>query len=225
MGLLHHPDIGTFWVPARSISLPKAPAHPVPSNVVVATVRRPLWSSKGLLTLPSVTHPKPDSITCVRELLRPFLKELDPRLFLSEVVWASITRNGRVDFGGGHNVSRIFGTVGAALGVGIYLGIASADITITTTDRSLGSITVAVTTNEFTTIGLSRATATVQNYVAATSLNGTYSTDLYKSFSVTGTGTAYGGGLFDSATTTTNPTTPNATPRRLGISAATATAA
>ena len=118
-----------------------------------------------------------------------------------ETLWASITHNERVDKGASLQVNADFGTVGSTPnGKFSVVAVASASLTKAKGDLSLGSTSANVTTNEFTTIGLSRATGTVQNYVAPASLGATYSVDVYKSFSVSGSGTAYGAGLFDSTT-------------------------
>lgn len=118
-----------------------------------------------------------------------------------ETIWASITHNERVDRGASIQVNDLFGTVGTAPnGVFASVAVASASLTKNKADLSLGSTSADVTTNEFTTIGLSRATGTVQNYGAPASLGATFSVDVYKSFSVSGSGTAYGAGLFDSNT-------------------------
>jgi hypothetical protein len=131
---------------------------------------------------------------------RPIFHDDGITLKKIETIWADITHNIRSNKGATLQVNKVFGTVGTApAGVLCSVAVASANITVTDTDLSLGSITQSVTTNEFTTIGLSRATSTPNNYVAA-SAGGTFSVDLPKSFSVSGTGTAYGAGIFDSNT-------------------------
>ncbi len=197
MSLKSHPSVGQVWLPNRSLSVPARAVHQKPTNIVVATIRRPAWAEKGLIKLPDVQNPYPDGRAFIERALAPFRVLLDPADFLTKVVWASVTHNERVDDGAGHNVNRMFGTVGASNGVGSVVAVADQALTRTKTDRSLESITQGVTTSEFTTIGLSRAAGTVQNYVAPSTLNGTFSADVFKSFSVTGTGTAFGSGLFD----------------------------
>jgi hypothetical protein len=136
----------------------------------------------------------------VSSVQRPMFEDDGVTLKRLETIWGDVSHNIRSNKGATLSVNKLFGTVGTApAGVLSALAIASANITVTDTDLSLGSITQSVTTNEFTTIGLSRTTATIQNYVAA-SAGGTYSVDAYKSFSVSGSGTAYGAGLFDSTT-------------------------
>lgn len=120
---------------------------------------------------------------------------------IMETLWASITHNERVDMGAAIQVNRTFGTVGTtSVGVITAMAIANASLTKAKTDLSLGAASANVTTNEATTAGLSRTAATVQNYVTPASLGATFSCDFYKSFSVSGTITAYGAGLFDSTT-------------------------
>lgn len=135
----------------------------------------------------------------VASLQRPVFK--DGILVRLETIWSSITHNERVDRGSSIQANRAFGTVGtAANGVFSAMAIASAALTKTKTDLSLGSASSGVTTNEFTTIGLTRVAATIQNLTTPSTLGGTFSVDAFKSFSVTGTGTAQGAGLFDQVT-------------------------
>lgn len=196
-----HPDLGRLYIPQPSISLPGARTHQKFGGVVIATQRRPQWAMKGLFKLPDVEHPWPNSKAVVDRLLDSYREHFDPREFRTEVVWTSITHNERVNDGGGHNTNRIFGTVGTSNGVGNVIAIATTGFTTkTATDSSIGADAASGTTNEFTTIGLSRAVGTVQNYVAATTLNGTYATDIVKLFTASGGGTAHGTGLFDSTT-------------------------
>lgn len=201
MGTLTLPNAGRIVLPNPSISIPGRPTMPRFAGVVVAEHRKPKWSLQGLLALPEIRNPFPSSRAVVEEQLRPYRKELDPRLFDMELVMVSITPNERVNDGGGHNVNRIFGTVGASNGVGNIVAVATTGFTTkTATDSSIGVNAADLTTNEFTTVGLSRAAGTVQNYVAATTLNGTYAVDVVKTFTASGSGTAHGAALFDSAT-------------------------
>lgn len=128
-------------------------------------------------------------------------KRFNEEKHMWETLWASITHNERVDRGASIQVNADFGTVGTTPN-GKFSSVAVANGTLTKNkaDLSLGSTSANVTTNEFTTIGLTRATGTVQNYVAPSSLGATYSVDVYKSFTLSGGGTAYGAGLFDSNT-------------------------
>lgn len=194
-------DIGGVWLPERSKSFAGKAVMPQRSGIVVASVRRPLWSVKGVLKLPEIINPK-NAVEEVKALLSKYAKELDPRMFTQEVIWASITHNERVDDGAALQFNRVLGTVGASNGVATSVAVANSNLTKTKTDSSLEADAADLTTSEFTTIGLSRATGTVQNYSAPASLNGTASADVVKSFSVSGTGTAEGSGLFDSNTPT-----------------------
>lgn len=202
MPTLQHPDLGRLFLPAPSLSLPGRPTRPRFAGVVVATQRRPLWSLRGdLPRLPNIERPYPDGDRVVRDLLAPYQGLIDPKLWRTEVVWSSVTPNERVNAGGGHNVARIFGTVGSANAVGVNIAVATTGFTTkTATDQSIGVITSGVTTNEFTTIGFSRALGTVQNYIAATTLSGTYAVDIVKTFTASGGGTAHGAAIFDQLT-------------------------
>lgn len=200
-------DLGRVWFSEPKLVLPWGPARPKYYGIVKAVVKRPNWSidaGSGLAHLNKlqIEHPWPSSKQVIDNLLAPFKGLVDPRLFNTQVVWASVTPNERVDKGGDIQVNRVFGTVGTApAGVIVSMAVAKTTYTTTThTDLSIGSGSANVSTNEFTTIGLSRATATVQNYVAASSLNGTYAVDLFKSFTASGGGTAHGAAIFDSNT-------------------------
>ncbi|MBK9711543.1 MAG: hypothetical protein IPO81_09505 [Kouleothrix sp.] len=82
------------------------------------------------------------------------------------LIWASITHNERVDAGAQKQALQTFGGGGTpgAPSATVYFNViahASATLTKTKTDQSLGSASSGVTTNEFTTIGMSRAAATL----------------------------------------------------------------
>lgn len=201
MANIVHPDLGRIFIPKPSLSIPGSPTRPKFAGVVIASQRRPKWSLRGLLALPEIEKPYPSADRVVRELLRERLPDIDPALLQTEVIWTSVTHNERVNDGGGHNANRLFGTVGASNGVGNVVAVATTGFTAkTATDSSIGVNAADLTTNEFTTIGFSRAVGTVQNYVAATTLNGTYAADIYKLFTASGGGTAHGSALFDSTT-------------------------
>lgn len=197
-----HPELGKLWVPERSLSLPGGPAKQQKRDIFVTLNFRPRWSSKYGVKLPEIANPfSPERQ--IRELLNPFLKDLPPDALITDPTFLDIGHNERVDKGGDINITRLFGAVSGASTAAaalIAMAIASASLTVAHADLSLGSASANVTTNEFSTIGLSRASATVQNYVPTTTLDATVSVDLFKSFSVTGTGTAFGAGLFDSTT-------------------------
>jgi len=129
--------------------------------------------------------------------LEGYVRQLDPTLFGGDIIWASITHNDRVQDGGDHNVNRIFGTVGASNAAATFLALASAAVTAANTHASIMSDTQGVTTSEHTTGGLTRVAGTVQNYTAPASLDAVFDVDLYKSYSVTASLTAYGAAIFD----------------------------
>lgn len=224
MSNLTLPGVGRIWEKAEAISLPGRPVLPKHTGIVAAALRRPLWSIKGVIPpLPETLRPDLEyahvdrriwdvtlqrwrylspSQWAQREALAPYRDQVDPKLFAAEVIWVSVTHNERVNMGGAISVNALFGTVGTTPnGVFIATAIATTGYTTTTASNlSIGSASANVTTNEFTTIGLSRASSTVQNYVAASALNGTYAVDIFRSFSVTGSGTAHGAAIFDSTT-------------------------
>jgi len=118
-----------------------------------------------------------------------------------ELIWASVTHNERVDAGAAIQANRVFGTAGTtAAGVFTAIAVASAALTKTKTDLSLGSATAGVTTSEFTTLGLARAAGTVSTYTLPGTLGGTFSQLLTRTFTATGAATATGAGVFDSIT-------------------------
>lgn len=194
------PEIGRVWTPAETRSYRGGGAvTPVHHGIVVASVRRPKLSIAGTLKglLPDIPHPKPGDFF---KQLDPFRHMIDPKLFATELIWASITHNERVDRGASIQHNRCWGTIGqAANGVITAVAVATTGFTVKTkTDLSIGVIGSGVTTNEFTTIGLSRAAGAPQNLGAAPgALDGAQAGDIFKSFSVTGSGTAHGSALFD----------------------------
>ncbi len=186
-----------LWVPERSLSLPERAVMPLKRDIWVTLQFRPRGLVRGTIPYPDVPG------QMIEEFLNPFRGKVDPTDLLPELIWADIGHNERTDKGGDINITRLFGAVsGASTAAAVLtaLAIASASLSVAHADLSLGSASPNVTTNEFTTIGLSRVAATVQNYVATATLDATVSVDLYRSFSITGSGTAYGGGVFDSAT-------------------------
>lgn len=202
MSTIVHPDLGRIFLAMPALSVPGQPTRPRFGGSVIVAQRRPRWSLRGELpALPHIEKPWPSADLRVKALLAPFRDQVDPKLFDTELIWASVTHNERVNDGGGHNANRLFGTVGASNGVGNVVAVATTGFTAkTATDSSIGVDAASLTTNEFTTIGLSRAVGTPGNYVAATTLNGTYATDIVKTFTASGSGTAHGSALFDSAT-------------------------
>ena len=172
-----HPELGRIWRPpalSRATSLPGSPTRrprPGEFGVLIATQHRPLYD---------------EWTGAVRRM---------------QLIWHSIAHNERVDAGAAIQANRVFGTSGTtANGVFTAIAIASATLTLTKTDKSLGSASQSVTTNEFTTIGLARATGTVSTYTAPSSLGGAFSQLLTITMTATGSGTALGSGVFDSTT-------------------------
>lgn len=132
---------------------------------------------------------------------------LIPIIEAYDLIWASITHNERVDAGAQKQALQTFGgggSPGAPSATAYFnvIALASASLTKAKGDQSLGSTSSGVTTNEFTTIGLSRAAATLAggNYTAPSSLGGTFSQVISKLFTASGSGTVYGAGIFDSTT-------------------------
>lgn len=131
----------------------------------------------------------------------------DGQLTGYEMVWSSVTHNERVDAGADKQSRQVHGggASPAAPSATAYfnvIAVASATLTKAKGDQSLGSTSANVTTNEFTTIGLSRAAATLGggNYTAPSTLGGTFSQVVSRAFTASGGGTAYGAGIFDSTT-------------------------
>ena len=170
-----HPDLGAIRVPqdvVRSISVPGSPIRrvaPGQYGLVVAVQKRPVYDEwTGLL------------------------KRM-------QLIWHSITHNERVDAGAAIQANLVFGTSGTtANGVLTAIAIATTGFTTKTkTDLSIGSSSGAVTTNEFTTIQLSRAAGTLGSYTAPASLGAQFAQPISKTFTATGSGTAHGAALFD----------------------------
>lgn len=192
MGILFtDPDLGRIFMPApltRARSLAGAPTRRIDMReigVFVAVQKRPhvldMVERNGVLV---------------------------PVVDYMETIWASITHNERVDAGAQKQAVQVFGGGGtpASPSATVYpkvIAVASATLTKAKGDQSLGSTSASVTTNEFTTIGLSRAgvdSPVGGDYTAPSTLGGTFSQVLKKTFTAGGSGTAYGAGVFDSTT-------------------------
>jgi hypothetical protein len=112
------------------------------------------------------------------------------------------------DAGADYQAKQVFagGSSPAAPSATVYfnvIAIANGTLTKAKGDQSLGSTSASVTTNEYTTIGLSRATANSPvggDYTAPSTLGGTFSQNIAKTFTASGSGTAYGAGIFNSTT-------------------------
>jgi hypothetical protein len=126
-----------------------------------------------------------------------------------EIGMVSITHNERVDAGAQEQAIQVFGGGGtpASPSTTIFpkvIAIGTSGFTTKTkTDQSIGVITSGVTTNEFTTIGLTRTAASARiggDYTAPSTLGGTFAQLMKLTFTFTGGGTAHGSALFDSTT-------------------------
>lgn len=137
------------------------------------------------------------------------VEQLAPIIGGYETIWYSISHNERVDAGASYQAKQCFaaGASPGAPSATVYfnvLAIANGTLTKAKTDQSLGAASASVTTNEYTTVGLSRATANTPvggDYTAPSTLGGTFSQVISKTMTVSGGGgTAYGAGIFNSTT-------------------------
>lgn len=123
----------------------------------------------------------------------------------------TISHNGRNQYGAGAQFNRTWNTatganVQAPAGVFNVIGVSNnvnQGANQVYTDKSLTSASLGVSTNEFTTVGLSRVagTSTYANYTAPTSFSAQATQVVTNTFTVSGAGgSAYGSGLFDSTT-------------------------
>jgi hypothetical protein len=186
--LLQDPDLGRVYVPKGLRDLVSYPGRPC----------RPRYGP-GEVGVVIGTHHRPE-----------YDEDRHGNLFIRRMrlLWASITHNERVDAGASQQARQVFGggsSPGApsATAYPKAIAVASATLTKSKGDLSLGSTTAGSTANEFTTIGLSRAladTPVAGDYTVPDSLGGQFQQVLRRQFTATGTGTAYGAGLFDSTT-------------------------
>jgi hypothetical protein len=193
---------GEVWLPDATVSYPTGGKlvgrH---AGVVVAASTHMKAADTGIFKKMEEPELK-DGTEWGHRVLAWAKKHVDPELLVPRTEWVSVTHNERVNDGHSIQTNRCFGTVGVtANGVFSAVAVANATLTKTATDSSLGTNAGDLTTNEFTTVGLSRATGTVGGFVAASALDGTGSNTVVKDFTVTGAGgTAVGSGLFDSTT-------------------------
>jgi len=123
-----------------------------------------------------------------------------------DTLWVDLSCNERVDSGANRQALQIFGGGASPGAVNTnqfkIIAVASAALTKSKANLSLGSTSAGVTTNEFTTLGLARAAATVitGNYTAPATNGAQFSQLVQYTYTATGAATAYGAGLFDSAT-------------------------
>lgn len=103
-----------------------------------------------------------------------------------DLLMEQVVKNNRITMGALWQMNSLYGTV--ADGTIGCIGLTGTIATPTGTETvMIGEF--------FGTYGLSRAAAVRQNYVAPTALNGTYTVDIYKQFTHTGTGTSIGIGM------------------------------
>lgn len=122
-----------------------------------------------------------------------------------DIVWVGRFHNERVDAGAAKQAGQLHGggSTPAAPDATNYfraIAIANATLTLTKTDQSLGSASSGVTTNEFTTLGLSRALATAPvggDYTLPGALGGQFAQILRSTMTASGNATAFGAGVFD----------------------------
>jgi len=170
--LYDHPDLGRIYAPVAFTRALSLPGRPA---------HTPTPGEYGV---------------CVAVQKRPVYDEAGV-LQKMKMIWHSITHNERVNQGALRQDVAVFQSTAMAF---TTIALASATLTKTATDLSLGSGTTAVTTNEFTTLGLARAVGTLGTYTAPSTLGGQFSQLISKTFTATGNATVYGSGLFDSAT-------------------------
>ena len=187
-------DLGRITLPAlsRLISLPGAP------------VRRAVRGEFGVFV---AKVKRPRILDHVEQIVNG-VRTLVPIIGGYDTVWASVSHNERVDAGAAYQARQVFagGSSPAAPSATVYfnvLAVANASLTKAKGDQSLGSTSSGVTTNEFTASGLSRATADTPvggDYTAPSTLGGTFSQVVKKTFTATGSVTAQGAGVFNSTT-------------------------
>jgi hypothetical protein len=119
------------------------------------------------------------------------------RLLRYDLIAHDVTHNERVDRGAVRQDLAVFGSTSMAF---TAVAVANAALSKAKGDESLGTASANATTNEFTTIGLSRAAGSLGAYTAPASLGAVFSRVISKLFTFTGSGTAKGSGLFDSTT-------------------------
>jgi len=170
--LFEHPDLGRIFTPQDFTRIISVPGRPA-------------------------HRPPPGQFGLVVAVQRRPIVEADGFLRRMALIWHSITHNERVDAGAAQQAAALFSSSTTAF---TAVAIASASLTKTKTDQSLGTASSGATTNEFTSLGLSRGAGTVSTYTAPSALGGQYAQLVTKTFTASGSGTAYGSGLFNSTT-------------------------
>lgn len=198
LGTVKHPENDSVSYPTGGAVKLKTP------NILTARIYRMKAVVRDQLTAkdlgPDIRNPKPGDWQRVIDRFRGLI---DPALFQRELVWASVGHNERVDRGAAIQFQRLLGTTGTggtAAGVFVNIALANASLVPAAAHLSLNSNSDGVTTNEFTTLGLSRAAGVAAGYSAPASLNATASGTVANTFAVTGTATVHGSGLFDHIT-------------------------
>jgi len=195
MGMLpsiigHDPDLGRIFTPPALLRLISLPNRPV----------RRAFGEVGIFVAKQQRAKIIDTVERNGVLI--------PIIGGYETIWASVTHNERVNKGADQQALQVFGAGArpASPSATVYfnvIAVANATLTKDKADLSLGSTSANVTTNEFTASGLSRATATTPvggDYTAPSTLGGTFSQIVKKTFTASGSVTAYGAGIFDSTT-------------------------
>jgi hypothetical protein len=160
--LLQDPDLGRVYVPKGLRDLVSYPGRPC----------RPRHGP-GEVGVVIGAHHRPE-----------YDEDRHGNLFIRRMrlLWASITHNERVDAGASQQARQVFGggsSPGApsATAYPKAIAVASATLTKSKGDQSLGTTTQGSTANEFTTIGLSRAladTPVAGDYTVPGSLGGQF---------------------------------------------------
>lgn len=139
-------------------------------------------------------------------------RDLSDPLSPYDIVWTGVFHNERVDAGAAKQAGQLHGggSTPAAPDATNYfrvIALANASLTIAKGDQSLGSGSAGVTTNEFTTLGLSRANATAPvggDYTLPGALGGQFAQILRMTATATGNATVFGAGVFDRTTVATS---------------------
>lgn len=179
--VLTDPELGRVYIPERALAATSAAGR---------ATRQKAGGEVGVFIA-----------TQRRARLNPRTGKLEQQL-----IWASVSHNERVDAGADKQAKQTFGggSSPGAPSATVYfqtIAVANASLTKAKGDQSLGSTSANATTNEFTTIGLSRAVGSVTSgYTAPASLGATFAQVVSKLFTASGSGTAYGAGLLDSTT-------------------------
>lgn len=185
MTALYHPELGRITIPPSLLATISLPGRPT---------RKMADGEFGVL---------------VGVIRRPVIDEWTGKLVGFKMIDYAIGHNSRQNVGAAGQANQVFGTSGTTPnGVWTVLALASASITVSATgaDKSLGSNTTGVATNEYTSFGLARVAGTVGTYTAPTADGGQFSQLLSHTWTNTDSAahTVYGIGIFDSTTVATS---------------------